>query len=680
MDFFEHQEIARRSTRRLVVLFAIAVVVIVIAVNFAATGIYLGFLMPAGTARTAAALPAGFYFINTLVVLGLIGGGTLYKMSSLSAGGAAVANLVDAREVDMTTRDLLDRRLINVVEEMAIASGVAVPRVYVMDNETAINAFAAGHSINDAVIAVTRGTLTRLSRDELQGVIAHEFSHVLNGDMRLNLRLIGVLHGLLIVAIAGRLLLELGGRSRGGSSSSRGGNALAVLFFAGIALWILGYIGVFFGRLIKAAVSRQREFLADASAVQFTRNPDGIGGALRKIGGLSEATGLGTRIDHPQAETLSHLFLGAARPSFVRGLFATHPSLEERVQRIYGRKQSFLPAPENALALSMGGLEPALEIERPRSPIQFVPSGAEHRTVVSPATATVNALSPVAGLVAMAAAGADAPAEVAAAVGTVRPPAHREFALDESQRATVDTLRRAANDAVHAQLITYALLVEKDSELRAQQFDLIAEAYGAEASQIADRYHGLIHQLPPGVRQPLLDVAMPALRKLPEQSRQRILKLAHLLVVADGRVSVREFLLFTILKRRLGPEAGRAVPVRYRAVSELAQDAALVLSLVAVVRLPKRPEHAFNAGALLLPDTNVQLVGGDAIKLDEVSAALDRLNQLAPLAKPQLIKAATAAAFVDSETNWRAASTLRMICAALDAPLPPQVVMAEAVS
>ena len=360
----------------------------------------------------------------------------------------------------MTTRDLLDRRLVNVVEEMAIASGVAVPRVYVMDNETAINAFAAGHSINDAVIAVTRGTLTRLSRDELQGVIAHEFSHVLNGDMRLNLRLIGVLHGLLIVAIAGRLLLELGGRSRGGSSS-RGGNALAVLFFAGIALWILGYIGVFFGRLIKAAVSRQREFLADASAVQFTRNPDGIGSALRKIGGLSEATGLGTRIDHPQAETLSHLFLGAARPSFVRGLFATHPSLEERVQRIYGRKQSFLPAPENALALSMGGLEPALEIERPRSPIQFVPSDDQHRPVAAPVTATLNALSPVAGLVAAAATGSAAPGEVAAAVGTVAPPAHRDFALDESQRATVDTLRRAANDAVHAQLITYALLVKK---------------------------------------------------------------------------------------------------------------------------------------------------------------------------------------------------------------------------
>ncbi len=661
MDFFEHQETARRSTQRLIVLFAIAVVLIVIAVNVATTALYLGFLMPAGFARTTAALPAGFYFVNTCIVLGLIGGGTAYKMTALSAGGAAVANLVDAREVDTTTSDLLDRRLINVVEEMAIASGVAVPRVYVMDNETAINAFAAGHSVNDAVIAVTRGTLTRLSRDELQGVIAHEFSHVLNGDMKLNLRLIGVLHGLLIVALAGRLLLEIGGR-RGGSSS-RSGNAVAVLFFAGIALWILGYIGVFFGRLIKAAVSRQREFLADASAVQFTRNPDGIGGALRKIGGLTESTGLGTRIDHPQAETLSHLFLGAARPSFVSGLFATHPSLEERVQRIYGRKQAFVPAPENAVALAMSGpapagikqgSEPALGPERSRLP------------------------SPVAGLVAAAAAGESAPRDVASAVGTVAQPVQQDFAIDGAHTAA-DALRAAASDAVHAQLIAFALLVEKDSALRAQQGQLIADAYGGEAAQIADRFHGLIQTLPPGARQPLLDIAMPALRKLPEPARQRVLKTSHLLIAADGRVSIREFLLFTILQRRLGPDAGRAVPVRYRAVKERADDAALVLSLVAAVRLPARPEHAFNAGALLLPGSDVRFTAADSIKLDEVSAALDRLNQLAPLAKPQLIKAATAAAFVDSETNWRAASTLRMICAALDAPLPPQVAAAEPV-
>ena len=274
MNFFEHQEAARRLSRRLVVLFALAVVAIVIAVNVIATVAYLGLFPPP--------LPRGFYLTNTLVTLLMIGAGTWWETARLASGGEAVAQMIGARRVDPSTRDLLERRLINVVEEMALASGTPVPRLYVMENEQSINAFAAGHSLHDAVIAVTRGTLARLTRDELQGVIGHEFSHILNGDMRLNIRLIGVLFGLLMLSMFGRFMLEIGR----GSRDSRG--ALAVLVVAGVALWILGYVGVFFGRLIKAAVSRQREYLADASSVQFTRNPDGIGGALRKIGGLTQ--------------------------------------------------------------------------------------------------------------------------------------------------------------------------------------------------------------------------------------------------------------------------------------------------------------------------------------------------------------------------------------------------------
>ncbi|HSQ09172.1 MAG TPA: M48 family metallopeptidase, partial [Burkholderiaceae bacterium] len=555
MNFFEHQELARRNSQRLIVLFVLAVVAIVIAVNLAATFVYHVFVLPAGARWMSSQLPNGFYFTNTVVVLGLILGGTWLEMNRLKAGGSAVAQMIGAREVDTSTRDLLDRRLVNVVEEMAIASGVAMPRVFVMDNENAINAFAAGHSVNDAIVAVTRGTLTRLSRDELQGVIAHEFSHILNGDMKLNLRLIGVLYGLLIVALAGRFLLEIGGRSRGGGRNS--GSAIAVLFAAGLALWILGYIGVFFGRLIKAGVSRQREFLADASAVQFTRNPDGIGGALRKIAGLTEQTGLGTRIDHPQAESLSHLFLGAARPSFARGLFATHPPLDDRVQRIFGRALPALPAPENAVALALGGLSPSSEPDRPRSPIQFVPSARSDAATLTRAEALPASSSPVAGLVA---ASANAAASIATDIGTVRPPGHRDFALDEAQRGLVESLRRAATDGMRAQLLVLSFLVDKDRELRGQQRALIAEAYGGEAAQIADGYHEQVQCLPPGARQPLVDVAMPALRKLPDDARESLLRTAHLLIAADGRLTVREFLLFTILKRRLGRDAGHPVP------------------------------------------------------------------------------------------------------------------------
>ena len=672
MNFFEHQEAARRNSRRLVVLFALAVVAIVIAVNVAATVLFHTFSAPVGLRWHSGVLPNGFYFTNTVVVLGLIFGGTLLEMNRLKAGGVAVAQMVGAREVDTSTRDLLDRRLVNIVEEMAIASGVPMPRVFVMDAETSINAFAAGHSIDDAIVAVTRGTLTRLSRDELQGVIAHEFSHILNGDMRLNLRLIGVLYGLLIVALAGRFLLELGGRSRSGGDRSSG-SAIAVLVAAGLALWVLGYIGVFFGRLIKAGVSRQREFLADASAVQFTRNPDGIGGALRKIAGLSEQSGLGSRIDHPQAESLSHLFLGAARPSFVRGIFATHPPMDERLRRIYGRAVGAMPAPENAVALALGGLEPTPEPTR-RSPIQFVPS-ASLAAAAQSAEALPERTSPVAGLMA---AGAAAAANVAAEIGTVRPPRNRDFALDEAQRALVESLRRAASDGMGAQLLALALLVDKDQELRGQQRALIAEVFGAEAAVLADGYHEQIQRLPPGARQPLVDVAMPALRKLPSEERSSLLRTAHLLIAADGRVTVPEFLLFTILKRRLGPDAGRAVPVRFAELSPVSREVGLVLSLVAAVRAPERAGHAFNAGAVTLRGVELNLVAAADIRLDDVSAALDRLNQLAPLIKPQLIKAATAVAFVDGETNWRSATSLRMICAALDAPLPPQVIEAEA--
>jgi len=678
MRFFEHQELARRNSRRLVVMFVLAVIAIVVAVNVAATFIYYSFLVPG--VRLTGPLPYGFYFTNTVVVLGLILGGTWLELTRLKAGGRAVAEMIGAREVDTSTRDLLDRRLLNVVEEMALASGVPMPRVYVMDNENAINAFAAGHSIDDAVVAVTRGTLTRLTRDELQGVIAHEFSHILNGDMALNLRLIGVLYGLLIVALAGRFLMHVGGRTRGGDRNT--GSAVLMLFLGGMTLWILGYIGVFFGRLIKAGVSRQREFLADASAVQFTRNPDSIGGALRKIAGLTQENGLGTRIEHPQAESLSHLFLGAARPSFVRGIFATHPPLTERVRRIYGRALPAVQAPENAVALALGGLQPTPAPER-RSPIRYTPSGTAALAEPPPAppsqhaTALPTAASPVSGLVAGGAIAAAA--HIEDDIGSARP-WRGDFALDAPQRELLASLQRTAGDGTRAQLLVLAMLIDGDADLRAQQRALVADAYGGEAAELVQHYREQIALLPPGARQPLVDVAMPALRRLPDDAHTTLLRTAHGLVAADGRVTVDEFLLYSILKRRLGPRATQSVPVRYASLADVAPDVALVLSLIAAVRLPQRMERAFNAGVVLLRDVPLEHVAVDALRLDAVSRALDRLNQLAPLVKPQLIKAATAAAFVDDHTNWKAASALRMICAALDAPLPPQVLQAEAES
>ncbi len=683
MNFFEQQQQARRSTTRLVLLFVVAVAGVVLAVNVALALIFgwgSAFFGPgvqtvtAGGLRLSRSTPGGLHVFATLATLALIGGGTWYQSMRLRSGGDAVAQMVGARPLDPSTRDLLERRLLNVVEEMALASGTPVPRVYLMDQEMGINAFAAGHNINDAVIAVTRGTLTRLSRDELQGVVAHEFSHIFNGDMRLNLRLIGVLFGLLLLAMAGRLMMNVG-------QGSRDSKGTAAIGLAGLALFVIGYIGMFFGRLIKAAVSRQREFLADASAVQFTRNPDGIGGALRKIGGLGAELGeIGSQVEHPQAESLSHLFLAGARPNFVAGLYATHPPLAERIQRIYGRNMELLPAPEQPMAIALSSTPTSLAQPRPQPADQR--AGAALSAEGFGRSASDGALgseadrfggSPLAAMVAQAAGSAATEASgVTQQIGTT-PSAGGGYAATLAQRVRDLGLDQAVHDSALAQLLVLALVVEKDTEVGASQQRAVAETLGAEAAQSMEHMHAAVAQLPPGTRLALLDLAAPALRKLPVPQGDRLLMLAHTLIHADGRMTLAEFLLYTVLRRRVGSESRSAVPVRYTRVQDLGQDVARLLSLIAHVRTPADPTASFAAGVQTLPELPLQLVEREQLSLDGIARALERLNQLAPLSKPAFIRACTAAAFVGGSTNWKAASCVRSICAALDSPLPPQV-------
>src|SRR6185503_5521388 len=327
--------------------------------------------------------------------------GSLYKIAALRSGGQAVGRLLGGRPLQPNTRDFKERRLLNVVEEMALASGLAVPTVYVLDQEKGINAFAAGFGPGDTVIGVTRGCLDLLSRDELQGVIGHEFSHALNGDMRLNLRLMGLLHGILVIAMIGYWILRTSGgssssSSSGSSSKKSSGNQLA---FLGLAFMVIGGIGVFFGRLIKSAVSRQREFLGDAAAVQFTRNPSSIAGALKKIGGLAA----GSRIVNSHAEEASHLFFGNGMGKGfsvkLDDMLATHPPLADRIKRIEPDFDGKLPAVD-AGAVSQaqqlaakeeeetGGLVPGLAPRRPApAPPPAPPPAAAPRTVdVDPGT------------------------------------------------------------------------------------------------------------------------------------------------------------------------------------------------------------------------------------------------------------------------------------------------------
>ncbi len=344
MDFFEHQERARRGTIWLVGYFIVAVALVVVAVYAAAVGI-IGFIeWKQNEGQIRLWIPELFAAVTAATLL-VIFTGSIYKIWQISGSGEHVAQSLGGREVQANTRDLGERVLLNVVEEMALASGTPVPPVYLLNDEEGINAFAAGTTPQNAVVGVTRGAVNTLTRDQLQGVIAHEFSHILNGDMRLNIRLMGWLHGILLLALIGYTILRVvghGGSYRSSSSSSSSnkkndGGLVIVLLLSAAALIVIGYVGVFFAQLIKAAVSRQREYLADASAVQFTRNPDGISGALKKIGGWQDHS----KIRAASAEEASHMFFSSAMLS---SMFATHPPLPDRIKRIDPQFNGQFPA------------------------------------------------------------------------------------------------------------------------------------------------------------------------------------------------------------------------------------------------------------------------------------------------------------------------------------------------
>jgi Zn-dependent protease with chaperone function len=327
VNFFEHQDRARSSTRTLVLLFVAAIATLIIITTFlVVTVLSLTETQNGPSSVNFDVVTSDVFLLVTVGVLSVVVLGTLFRFAQLRGGGRSVAQGLGGRLLNVQTRDADERKVLNVVEEIAIASGTPVPEVYLIE-DPAINAFAAGFRPQDAVIGITRGSIQQLNRDELQGVIAHEFSHIFNGDMRLNIRLIGWLYGITVIGMIGYYMLRGSQYSYSMRNRKNGKGSLMLL---GLGFLVVGYGGTFFGNLIKAAVSRQREFLADASAVQFTRNPEGIGGALKKIGGYPG----GTRLAAGNAAEISHMLFGEGLRSGFFGLFATHPSLDERIQRI----------------------------------------------------------------------------------------------------------------------------------------------------------------------------------------------------------------------------------------------------------------------------------------------------------------------------------------------------------
>jgi Zn-dependent protease with chaperone function len=659
MDFFDAQDRARRQSLLLVGLFAGAVVSIIVAV-------YLVVLVGGGYALgTGVGFDPAIFAVVALGTGGLIGAGSAFRTAQLSKGGPAVAELLGGRSVPADTRDPAERRLVNVVEEMAVASGVPVPAIYVLDREDGINAFAAGYSIHDAAVAVTRGTLETLDRDELQGVMAHEFSHILNGDMRLNIRLVGLLFGILLLAVVGRGLLR-GQMLRG----RRGGANQAALL--GIALVTLGYIGVFFGKLIKAAVSRQREYLADAAAVQFTRNPAGIAGALRKI-----ADGAGSRVRDHHGEELSHLFFADGVGGAFAGFMATHPPIEERIRRI-----------DPALATSPAGDREAQRRAATgdgTSDLAASLAGAS----VGPTRGTGTAPRQSGGTAGLARGRSGGPDGVLRAVGA---PDAENLALARRLLQRIPApVREAVHDPVGAQAVILGLLGadtasvaeartkgEADGTTRGERgAPALAIDLPDEIGRWSAELEPLLSGLAPDLRLPLVDLALPTLASLPQEDVLPFRRAVEARLGGGGGIRTFDFALIHILWRHLAGGNGRRSEASTGNLERLRRELELVLSALARAGAGEGEEGAvmaaFQAGmdALEPAPSGLTLRSAGAAGFPQLDEALGRLER-APLAvRRQVLRACAAVVLADDRVDLAEVELLRAVAESLELPLPP---------
>lgn len=663
MDFFEAQDRARRRSQRLVLLFILAVVGTVLTSYAAAwfvlrsTGRYETSAPSDGSdqfARSPALWqPALFVWVTggTLAVVALA---SLYKWGQMRQGGSAIAEMVGGRRIDPRTPDLAERRLLNVVEEMAIASGIPVPAVYVLDEEPGLNAFAAGLSTADAAVAVTRGTLEKLTRDELQGVIAHEFSHILNGDMRLNVRITAVVFGILVIGLIGQgILRSLGrGRVRSSGGGKDKGSGIALVLAAGLALLIIGYIGYFFGRLIQAAVSRQREYLADASAVQFTRNPLGIGGALKKIGGYA----LGGTMLNRHAGEIGHFFIAQAFRSGFGGLWATHPPLEERIRAIEPGWDGKLYTPPEVV-----------DIERESFATAGFGGGSRHTPEET--FRRVHAAQPDLPPPVPPARMAFTPAQAVADIGALTESHFREAQLLLS--AVPARLREGVRDPATAPVVVYGLLLHGDRLARDRLQGMVEAVNGpAVTAQLAELRPSL-SLLEPAARLPLLQLAMPALRSLAPDALDRFVTTLDELVHADATVTPFEFALQKMLLAQLDRAGRPARGIRYTDPSGLAGEFSVVLSALARLSATS-PEQGFSAGAAQLPKATgaLRLLESTACGLAQVDAALDKLVLASPAIKQALLHAAAHVIGSDGTISPEEGELYRALAATLDVPMP----------
>jgi Zn-dependent protease with chaperone function len=650
-DFFAQQDIARRRTWLLLFYFFLAVSAVVVAV---AAMLYI--LFSFNTTRlyhspTPFALSPSLWDVSAIARIGSlvllpILAASIFKYRQLcSGGGSMIAEMLGGRVIFPDTTDPLERCLLNIVEEMALASGVTVPSVYLLTSERGINAFAAGFRQEDAVLGVTRGALENLSRDELQGVIAHEFSHIFNGDMLLNIRLQGWLHGLLAIGLLGRVMLRMR------SGKTRGSHPLQIIL--GILLIILGHLGVFCGKLIKAAVSRQREYLADAAAVQFTRNPLGLAGALKKIGGLQ----FGSRLRHPQAPAISHMF-------FANGLMAglaalsTHPPLAERIKRLHPAFDGRYPAQQP--------IEPG---EALHEIFPLLPE--EGFAAAAPGNFSAAAPAPVP---------EQAPITVARPEKVLRTLGNPTMEYMRFARQLIDGLPpavlHAARNPFGARAVTYGLLLDRQEEVRKIQLQILKSHADPQVWKECGKLIPQLMALPRDARLPLVDLCLPALMILSPGQYRTFRENIDRLAKADRRINLFEYVLLHILKKHLDVRFGTAKKklLLQGSIPALCGEISCILSLLA--RLGQQgpaAEESFRQAAAAFTGQAAQLVflNPAQCSLKHFDQALTRLGQAAFAIRGKVLGACLACVIHDEKITIDEAELLRAIADALGCPVPP---------
>ena len=651
MNFFEAQDSARRHTSLLILLFVIAVIGLLVLSNILVFE-FIYFTQFSTLTFSIAELEQVFdsnlSILVSAAIIVFITLGSLFKLVQLSSGGSVIAQHLGGVIVPRSSSDPLHKKILNIVEEMAIASGTPVPQVYIL-NEQGINAFAAGWKTTNAVIGITQGALERLNRDELQGVIAHEFSHIFNGDMRLNIRLIAVLHGILMIGMLGRMILRSLRYVRSSRNSKGGGQAVLVILGIGGALAVIGYTGTFFGNWIKSLISRQREFLADASAVQFTRSDEGIANALKKIGGAIP----GSAILAAAVDEYSHAYFALGDTTFSLFSFSTHPPLKQRIMRIQPAWDGRYIFDERRPSRDSDAAQREDDRSRKTNIAASVAAGVGlGQSIDISINEALNSLDNI---------------------GEVTREQVRAAQLWHRQMP--EPLISHAENPYGAQALILALLIDEDALIQSRQYEVLDEVIGELHASNVKQIQGAVTELAGTQTLTLIDLALPTLREMTVEQYQRFKQCIHQLVSADKKVDLREWIIQRVILQHLDDQYGhRKKPVaKYFVLGSAKHASELMLSLLAYLEHKDmlQAQQAFDAARRSVGASAFGLLAKDLISLDSLNEAMDELEFLKPPLKKRFLQACVACISHDGEVTIQAYELTRAIASCLDCPMPP---------